>query len=188
MGSLTPKQARFVEEYLKDLNATQAAIRTGYSVSSAEVQGCTLLSNPKVAATVKAVVDARSQRTQITADIVLFELLRLAKVDIGQAFDEVGNLKPIQDIPEDVRRSIASIEVVEEFEGKGADKEQIGWTKKIRFWDKTKALELLGRYLRLWAGDAPVINQQININLKDLSSEDFEIVKAAHARIATKGS
>ncbi len=71
MAGLTPKQEVFVREYLVDLNATQAAIRAGYSAATAEVQGHQLLKKTLVAAAVQAAMDARSARTEITADYVL---------------------------------------------------------------------------------------------------------------------
>ena len=69
--TLTPKQQRFVEEYLIDLNATQAAIRAGYSVKTAEQQGNRLLGNAKVAAYIALAQANRSERTEITQDYVL---------------------------------------------------------------------------------------------------------------------
>jgi phage terminase small subunit len=83
--ALTPKQQRFVEEYLVDLNATQAAIRAGYSKRSAEVEGCRLLKNAKVSAEIDAALQARSDRTQITADRVLTELGKIGFSDIRKA-------------------------------------------------------------------------------------------------------
>jgi len=72
--NLTPKQAQFVSEYLIDLNATQAAIRCGYSAKTAEQQGSRLLSNVKVAAEIRKAQEARSERTQVTQDWVLTRL------------------------------------------------------------------------------------------------------------------
>lgn len=71
---LPPRQQRFVEEYLLDLNATQAAIRAGYSAKTADVQGSRLLGNAKVAAAIQAAKSARSARTAITQDWVLERL------------------------------------------------------------------------------------------------------------------
>jgi phage terminase small subunit len=73
--TITPKQRRFVEEYLIDLNATQAAIRAGYSPKTAEVQGSRLLSNAKVQAAVSEGQNNRAARTQIDADWVLKRLV-----------------------------------------------------------------------------------------------------------------
>lgn len=79
--ALTAKQARFVDEYLIDLNATQAAIRAGYSAGSAEVEGSRLLRNAKVAAEVSSRQAERAKRTEITQDRVLEELWAIATAD-----------------------------------------------------------------------------------------------------------
>ena len=83
--SLTPKQQRFAEEYLIDLNATQAAIRAGYSENTAEVQGCRLLSKAKVREAVDVALKTRSERTELTQDWVLSELqnVRTAAMKAG---------------------------------------------------------------------------------------------------------
>jgi hypothetical protein len=75
---MTPKQRRFVDEYLLDLNATQAAIRAGYSARTAEQQGPRLLGNVEIAEAIQAAQQARSERVQITADDVLRGLHREA--------------------------------------------------------------------------------------------------------------
>ncbi len=149
-GCLTPKQAAFCAEYLIDLNATQAAIRAGYSKKTARSVGAENLTKPDIQTEVSRLMAERSKRVEVSADTVLAELLKLAMADIGQAFKEDGSLKAIHEMPEEIRRAIAGVDVFEEFEGRGEDREQIGWTKKIRFWDKTKALEMLGRHLRLF--------------------------------------
>ncbi len=79
--SPTPKQARFVEEYLVDLNATQAAIRAGYSKKTAEQQGARLFRNVKVAAVIQEAQEARSERTGITQDAVIQGLKKEATLE-----------------------------------------------------------------------------------------------------------
>ncbi len=79
--SLTPKQQRFVAEYLVDLNATQGAIRAGYSAKTAEVQGSRLLGNVKVREAVEAGMKARSKRTEITQDEVIQGLKKEATLE-----------------------------------------------------------------------------------------------------------
>lgn len=78
MADLTPKQAAFVREYLVDLNATQAAIRAGYSPNGARVQGCRLLAEPNIAAEIKAAQDKRARKTEITAEKVLADIERIS--------------------------------------------------------------------------------------------------------------
>ena len=74
MTGLTSKRKRFVEEYLVDLNATQAAIRTGYSPKTADVQGCRLLTNARVQAAIVEAQDRRSERVEVDQDYVILGL------------------------------------------------------------------------------------------------------------------
>ncbi len=79
MGALSNKRRRFVDEYIIDLNATQAAIRTGYSEKTAYSQGQRLLKNVEVAAVVSEAIEARAKRTEFTADDVVRELVSIVK-------------------------------------------------------------------------------------------------------------
>ena len=95
MAKLTPKQARFCEEYLVDLNATQAAIRAGYSVESAGSIGSENLSKPEIRARIETAMAERSKRTGINADRVLRELGRIAFVNPKDVLDlQTAEVKP----------------------------------------------------------------------------------------------
>src|SRR5215469_1569992 len=96
---LTPKQSRFVEEYLVDLNGKQAAIRAGYSPKTAEVQASRLLRYAQVQAALKAAMEARSKRTQITADRVVTELAKLAFANLGDYLPEQLEADPFKHLP-----------------------------------------------------------------------------------------
>lgn len=85
MGKLTPKQAMFVQEYLVDLNGTQAAIRAGYSAHTAEAQASRLLSNVKVANAVQRAMAERSQRVEIDQDYVLKTIREVVESTKGGA-------------------------------------------------------------------------------------------------------
>lgn len=85
MADLTPKQARFVAEYLIDLNGTQAAIRAGYSVHTARAIGAENLTKPDIASAIELAQQARADRTEITADRVLKELAKIGFSDIRKA-------------------------------------------------------------------------------------------------------
>ena len=100
---LTPKRAAFVEEFACDMNATQAAIRAGYSVKTAKEQATRLLSNVHVAAEIAKGRAARSERTGITADRVLQELARIAFFDVRKLLNDDGSMKPISEIDDDTR-------------------------------------------------------------------------------------
>lgn len=89
--SLTAKQAKFVEEYLIDLNATQAATRAGYSARTAFRIGAENMQKPVIRAAIAAKQAERSQRTQITADSVLAELHDLHMKSLREIHDREGN-------------------------------------------------------------------------------------------------
>lgn len=140
---LTPRQRAFCREYIVDLNATQAAIRAGYAEPSAKEQASRLLTNDNISSEVQRLMNERAERVEVTADMVLRELIGIATVDLSEAFDEFGALKPIKDIPKNVRKAIAGIETLQIGDGAGQ-------LKKVRFWDKNKSLEMLGRHLKLF--------------------------------------
>jgi phage terminase small subunit len=139
---MTPKQERFVEEYLIDLNATQAAIRAGYSAkTAAEIGRQNLIKLEEKIAVAKSL---RSFRTQVTADRVLQELARIAFVDLRKVFrwgPDGVTLLPSDDLTEDEAAIIAEVSETTSESG--------GSIKGKRF-DKLKALELLGKHLGLF--------------------------------------
>lgn len=149
---VSERRRRFAEEYIKDFNGAAAAVRAGYTQKqhSARHSAQRLLNEPEVQAMIREFASNAVQRNKVYIDGVLAELARIATVDFAQAFNEDGSLKRLSDIPEDVRRAIAGLEIKEYFEGSGEERVQVGWIKKIKFNDKNKALELLGKYLAMW--------------------------------------
>lgn len=145
-GHLTPKQTRFVQEYLVDANGTRAAIRAGYSARTANEQASRLLANVSVRRALDMIMAERSQRTQVTQDRVVLESSRIAFADPRRAFNDDGTLKDVKDWPGDVAAAISSLEVSERI---GDDGVRV-ITKKIRFWDKTSNLNLLARHLGMF--------------------------------------
>lgn len=141
---MTPKQARFVEEYLQDLNATQAAMRAGYSRRSANEQGAQLLKRPQIAAAIEARKAARSERTQIDADWVLKRLVEEAEADVADLYDDAGNLLPVEDWPLIWRQGLVAgidTEVIR------ADGVEIGTVQKVRLSDRVRRLEMIGKHV-----------------------------------------
>lgn len=152
MSDLTAKQTRFVEEYLIDLNATQASIRAGYAEKSASVEGARLLANAKVGEAVAAGLKARSERTKIDADWVLTRLAAEADADIADLYDDNGNLKAVNGWPPIWRKGLVQgIEVEELFEGRGEDREHIGRVRKLKFDSRIKRVELIGKHVAVQA-------------------------------------
>lgn len=183
---LTPKQQRFVEEYLVDLNATQAAIRAGYSARGATVRGSQLLANRKVADAVAAEMAKRSEQTGINAAWVLRRLAAEAEADVRDLFDEDGNLKPVHRWPEIWRKGLVSgIDVERLFDGRGENREQIGTVTKIRLSERIRRLELIGKHVNVNAfadrhehsgpGGKPISVETARVELSD--DELLEIAK-----------
>lgn len=144
MPRLTPRQERFVGEYLRDLNATAAARRAGYSCRTARVIGAELLAKGHIAA---AIVKAQAERARlvgIEAERVLRELLALAFSSVSDfRIDEGGTVSPAPGAGPDAMRAIASVKRRTRRRGK----QILETTVEVRFWDKTAALNLLMRHL-----------------------------------------
>lgn len=170
MAKLTPKQQRFVDEYLIDLNATQACIRAGYSAKTANEQGARLLVNVSIQQAIQQAMDKRQQRTQINADYVLNRLVQIDQLDVADILDNTGNFKPISEWSKEWRLNLSSFEIVEMADG--------GFVKKIKFPDKVKNLELLGRHIQVgaWSDKKVVdnISSDGSMTPTQLSTDEFE--------------
>jgi phage terminase small subunit len=149
-SALTPKQAEFVRHYLVDLNGAEAARKAGYRGKNHEKLAWKLTHTPEIRDAIQLGMDKRAKRVEVSADTVLRELLKLAASDLRKLFDEKGGLLPPDKWPDEVAAAVSSVEVDELFEGYGQDRHQIGFTKKVKFWDKVKSLELLGKHLKLF--------------------------------------
>lgn len=169
---LTPKQQRFVDEYLVDRNATQAAIRAGYEATNADVTGPRLLGNVGVAEAIAVATKAQSQRTLINADRVLEEIAALAfwdpaslveiMVEVAPGeykFEGITEPKHIQLLPEEVRRAIV---------GWSWDRNE-NFTLKLA--DKSRALDMLARHLSLY-------NDKVQVNMLDGLAERLDRARA----------
>lgn len=155
-NGLTAQQQKFADAYLEDpkRNATQAAIAAGYSPKTAYSIANENLNRPEVADYI-ARIDSQVtikilQRFGVNQDRILQELACIAFLDILDLFGDDGYLKPIGEIPEHARRVIVGLEIEQLFEGQGKEKIGIGTLKKIKMGDKIRALELLGRNLKMW--------------------------------------
>lgn len=144
---LTPKQERFVAEYLIDLNAKQAAIRAGYSAKTAEQQGSRLLRNAEVAHAVQAGKSRQLEHADLSAVRILEEIRRIATVDTRAFFDERGNLKPISELTPEQGAALAGIEVI--IKNAKAGDGVTDTIHKIKLWDKPRVLEMAAKHFGL---------------------------------------
>jgi len=149
---LTRKQQVFVDEYLVALNATEAAIRAGYTRNSAHVMGCTLMKKPHVAQAIREAMNARAERTRIDADRIVLELARVAFSDLGRIADwgpDGVALKPSNVLTEADRAAIA--EVTAHAGPAGAARTH------IRLQNKLRALDGLARHFALYGRNAGLV-------------------------------
>lgn len=135
-AKLTEKQQRFVEEYLIDLNATQAAIRAGYSAKTADQQGSRMLANVKVQQAISVAMAERSKRTGINQDRVVLELARIAFVKMTDLVDSHGRIK--DNATDDDLACIESVKYKQSESETGSSVE-----REVKISPKLKALELL---------------------------------------------
>lgn len=159
MAKLTAKQKKFVEEYLIDLNATQAAIRAGYSAESAKEIGCENLTKPNVKVEIDKAIAERSRRTGINQDRVLRELAKIAFVNPGDVIN-LNQATVKLDAKEEDLAAIASVKIknIPTEDGEITERE-------IKLCDKLKALDLLGKHLGIYdKKDAEDKNLTITIN------------------------
>lgn len=163
---MTDAQKRFCDEYLIDLNATRAykvAYPSCKKEETANAASSRMLRNVKVQEYISKKQQEIEKRTEVTQDMVIKELAKIAFLDIRKLYTENGQLKNIADIDSDTAGAISSLETLEEYEGYGEDREKIGNTQKVKLLDKTKALELLGKHLGMFK-EKVTIDGNVNTN------------------------
>lgn len=148
---LSEQRQRFVDEYLIDLNGTQAAIRAGYSVKTAQEQSSRLLSNVMVQEAISKAMAERSKRTGINQDRVVLELAKIALVKMTDIVDRQGRIK--DSATDDDLACIESIKYKESESDAGSSVE-----REVKIASKIKALELLGKHLGMW-------NDKLDVNI-----------------------
>lgn len=158
---MTKKQKRFVEEYLIDLNSTQAAIRAGYSPHTAKDIGCENLAKPNIAAAISQAMAERSRRTGINQDRVLQELARIGFAKITDVVDpETAKIK--SDASDDDLACIQSIKI---------KPNEFGTEREVKLYDKKSALVDLGKHLGLFK-DKLELNGDMDLNITIDYGED----------------
>lgn len=166
--ALTDKQEMFCREYLVDLNATQAAIRAGYSEKTARSQANRMLTNVDIEKRIQELMSSRSEQLKVDADYVLKRLVEIDQMDVADILLSNGEIKPIKDWPKVWRITLSGIDVTE-VAGDAA-----GLLKKIKWPDKMKNLELLGKHISVQA-----FKEQVDHRSPDGSMTPTRIVLVA---------
>jgi phage terminase small subunit len=172
MDELTPKIKRFCEEYIKDFNGLQAAIRAGYSKKTAKEQASQLLTKLNVQDYLSILKKGLSDKNEGLTQQVIDELKKIGFANIQDYIDEGNEIKDISKITRDKAAAVESIKkTVTEFGGSGQDS---GKKSSIQFklYDKISALEKLGRHLGIFELDNRQKAATINVNITDDDESD----------------
>lgn len=182
MADLAPKRKRFADEYLIDLNATRAYRAAGYRGSDVvcAAEGHKLLRNPKVAEYIAAAMEARAKRTNVDADYVLNRLVEIDQMDVLDIMNDDMSLKPVPLWPPVWRRYLSGFEIAEIFEGRGEDRDIVGMLKKIKWPDKVRNLELLGKHV-----DVQAFKDRVE---HDVTSDLIAAIQAGNRRVLDGGA
>lgn len=151
MAKLREKQQLFVDEYLIDLNGTQAAIRAGYSAKTANEQASRMLTKVSIQQAISEKMAERSKRTGVNQDRVVQELAKIAFLKMTDVVDHNGKIK--DDASEDDLSCIESIKYKHSDTDTGSSTE-----REVKTASKLKALELLGKHLGMW-------NDKLDVNI-----------------------
>ncbi|CAI3798633.1 hypothetical protein GLGCALEP_02135 [Pseudomonas sp. MM221] len=162
--AMTVKRHRFVAEYLVDLNATQAAIRAGYAKKGAKDQAYALMQIPEVAQAIEKAMGDRSKRLKVDSDYVLQRLVEIDQLDLLDILEDDLSLKPLKQWPKAWRQYLVGLDLAEMFEGQGKDRDMVGILKKIKWPDKVRNLELLGKHVNVNA-----FKEQVEVNVTGLA-------------------
>ncbi len=168
---ITQKQRLFISEYQVDFNGTQAAIRAGYNPKTASEQAYQLLHKTSVNEALRREIEERLQAIGVRAERVLAELAKVGFSDIRRLYREDGSLKPPKEWDDDMAAAISGVETFEEFQGRGKDRKYIGTTKKVRVFDKVRALEILGKHLGIF----PTDKKDDDGGVKEVSMTNLEL-------------
>lgn len=149
---LTDKQRLFVHEYLIDMNATQAAIRAGYSSKpeSASAIGTENLSKPLIKAAIAKAMESRIEETQIDANWLLKRLAEEVEADVADLYGENGGMKPVHQWPEIWRKGlVAGLDVHQEYSYEDGQRIPDGLIMKLKLSDRVKRLEMIGKHINV---------------------------------------
>lgn len=157
---LTDKQIRFCDEYLISFNATDAAIKAGYSKKTAYSIGNENLIKPEIQAYLSERKEKAANKLEITLDMILEGYRKLAFYDARKFYNEGGDLKQVTELDEETAFALSGFEVTEEKDFVKGSNIVVGHTKKIKMSDRKGALDSLCKVLGFNAPE----KQDVNIN------------------------
>jgi phage terminase small subunit len=180
---LNRRQRLFVDEYLRDLNALEAARRAGYSARHKSA-GAQLMDQPAVRAAIDAALAARAKRLQLSADDVLVELAIIGRSDVRWfVVDDDGKLALAEGAPDHAWRAVQSVKTTDRITEAGRIR-----TIEVKLWPKVAALDLVGKHLGAWK--EPIKFESVLPPVAEWTDEQCERIARGEdpARVFGKGA
>lgn len=138
----------YCQEYIKcPENQTQAAINAGYSPNTAAKFASQNMHDERVQKRIAELMEERNKRMRVSADYVLMRLVEIDQMDVLDILNDDMSIKPVSEWPKIWRQYLTGFELADMFEGRGDEKELVGILKKIKWPDKVKNLELIGKHV-----------------------------------------
>ncbi|EKC9007020.1 terminase small subunit [Salmonella enterica] len=145
---LTAMQEAYAQEYTKcPENQTQAAINAGFSPNTAAVKASVMMRDERIQKRITELMEERNKRLRVSADYVLLRLVEIDQMDVIDILNDDMSIKPVSEWPKVWRQYLTGFELADMFEGRGDEKELVGILKKIKWPDKVKNLELIGKHV-----------------------------------------
>ncbi|EIF7172295.1 terminase small subunit [Salmonella enterica] len=145
---LTAMQEAYAQEYTKcPENQTQAAINAGFSPNTAAVKASVMMRDERIQKRIAELMEERNKRLRVSADYVLLRLVEIDQMDVIDILNDDMSIKPVSEWPKVWRQYLTGFELADMFEGRGDEKELVGILKKIKWPNKVKNLELIGKHV-----------------------------------------
>ncbi|MBY7198024.1 terminase small subunit [Enterobacter hormaechei] len=145
---LTAMQEAYCQSYIKTPeNQSQAAIDAGFSPNTAAVKASVMMRDERIQKRIAELMEERNKRMRVSADYVLMRLVEIDQMDVLDILNDDMSIKPVSDWPKVWRQYLTGFELADMFEGRGDEKKLVGILKKIKWPDKVKNLELIGKHV-----------------------------------------
>ncbi|HFD9077349.1 terminase small subunit [Salmonella sp. NW805] len=145
---LTAMQEAYCQSYIQTPeNQTQAAINAGFSHKAAHVKASIMMRDERIQKRIAELMEERNKRLRVSADYVLLRLVEIDQMDVIDILNDDMSIKPVSEWPKVWRQYLTGFELADMFEGRGDEKELVGILKKIKWPDKVKNLELIGKHV-----------------------------------------
>jgi len=163
--SLTNKQNKFCQEYIIDLNATQAAIRAGYSKNTARIIGSENLTKPDIQQKLAELQAETAKRNEVNVDMIIVELKELGFSNIAD-FMYDGKMLPLAEVEKDRLKAVSQVKLT-----RTSNDDSERETIEFKFYDKLSALDKLARHLGFYEKDH---QQQGGFNFESFSNDELD--------------